>query len=250
MVTYFCGEAVNGLYTAAYKIPNLLTIFGNIFIESWQFSAVLENRKVTLNETAEQETFRRRRVTNFFSQIFRGYAPLLYIMGGCMIMLSQLFARILFAPAFYAAWTYIPVLLTATVFSALSNFVGSVYLVEKKSNMSHLTTAVAALVNVLLNLLLIPAMGAMGAALATMVAYGVLLLIRMINARRYIPFLCQPTRQLISTVLIILQALFVSPIFNSFVMGTILFFLLVLNNVGPLWRTVTAKFLTKKAENN
>ncbi|MBQ7337666.1 MAG: polysaccharide biosynthesis C-terminal domain-containing protein [Clostridia bacterium] len=238
MVTYFCGEAVNGLYTAAYKIPNLLTICGNIFIEAWQFSAVVENRKRAEQETLQEAALRRRSVTSFFSRIFRGYAPLLFILGGAMIMCSQLFAKLLFDPSFYAAWTYIPVLLAATVFSALANFFGSVYLVEKKPNMSLLTTAIGALINILFNLLLIPAMGAMGAAIATLLAYAVLLLIRMINARRYIPFLCQPTRQWISAVLLVLLALSISPIIESFLLGAILFFLLVLNNAGPLLRSV------------
>ena len=86
-----------------------------------------------------------------------------------MIMCAQLFAKILFAPSFYAAWTYIPVLMAATVFSALSNFVGSVYLVEKRANMSLITSAIGAVLNVMLNLLLIPVWGVVGAAVASLV---------------------------------------------------------------------------------
>ncbi|MBQ8717852.1 MAG: lipopolysaccharide biosynthesis protein [Clostridia bacterium] len=239
MVTYFCGEAANGLYTAAYKIPNLLTICGSIFIEAWQFSAVVENRK-RREEESEQECLQRRRsVTGFFGRIFRGYGPLLFIGGGAMIMCSQLFAKILFDPSFYAAWTYIPVLMAATVFSALSNFVGSVYLVEKRANMSLITSAIGAVLNVLLNLILIPAMGAMGAAIATLCAYAALLLIRMINARRYIPFACQPTRLITSCALLVFLALFISPLWHSFGAAAVVFFLLALNNIGPLYRCVT-----------
>ena len=239
MVTYFCGEAANGLYTAAYKIPNLLTIIGNIFIEAWQFSAVVENRKRRAEELVSEYEQRRRSVIGFFSRIFRGYAPLLFMAGGAMIMCAQLFAKILFAPSFYAACTYIPVLMAATVFSALSNFVGSVYLVEKRANMSLITSAIGAVLNVMLNLLLIPAMGAMGAAIATLIAYGVLFLIRMINARRYIPFACQPSRLGISCGLLILLALLISPILRSFGFAVVVFFLLMLNNVGPLYRSLS-----------
>ena len=238
MVTYFCGEAANGLYTAAYKIPNLLTICGSIFIEAWQFSAVVENRKRRERESELESIQRRRSVTGFFTRIFRGYAPLLFIGGGAMIMCSQLFAKILFDPSFFAGWVYIPVLMAATVFSALASFVGSVYLVEKRANMSLLTAAIGAVLNVMLNLLLIPAMGAMGAAIATLVAYAALLGIRMINARRYIPFACQPTRLCTSCVLLILLALFISPIWRSFGAAAVVFFLLVLNNIGPLYRCV------------
>ena len=89
----------------------------------------------------------------------------------------------------------------------------------------------------LFNLLLIPAMGAMGAAIATLIAYAVLFFIRMINARRYIPFACQPSRLGISCGLLILLALLISPILRSFGFAVVVFFLLMLNNVGPLYRS-------------
>lgn len=239
MVTFICGEGVNGLYTAAYKIPNLLTIFGNVFIEAWQFSAVVEN-KGEEQETEDElhRAKRERRITNFFSRVFRSYASLLFVMGGAMMMCSQLFAKVLFSSSFFAAWIYIPLLLVATVFSALANFVGSVYLVKKKSMLSLLTTLIAAVVNILFNFLLIPTIGAIGAACATLLAYVVLFVIRLVNARQYIPFRCQPTRLIISAVLMILQALFISPIWDHFVAGSICFILLTLNNMVPLCRSI------------
>jgi O-antigen/teichoic acid export membrane protein len=77
MVTYFCGEAQNGLYAAAYKIPNILTIAGGIFIDAWQFSAVIANRGATNLETNEQADERRRSLSAFFSRIFKGYGAFL-----------------------------------------------------------------------------------------------------------------------------------------------------------------------------
>jgi O-antigen/teichoic acid export membrane protein len=249
MVTHFCGDATNGLYTAAYKIPNLLTIAGNIFIEAWQFSAVVENRKRSDLETAWQKATRQRHISAFFGRIFCAYAPLLFILGGIMLMCSELLAGILFDPSFMAAWVYIPILVTATVFSALSNFVGSVYLVKKKPNLSLLTTAIAALINVLLNLALIPGMGAMGAAIATLIAYGALFFIRLGNARRYVPFVCQLPRQIISTLLIVLTAICISPIGNSFLLAVVFFFFLMLNNVNPLIKGIYQRIEQKKRKN-
>ena len=40
IVTYFNGVSTSGIYTAAYKIPNFVTIFASIFIDAWQISAV------------------------------------------------------------------------------------------------------------------------------------------------------------------------------------------------------------------
>jgi O-antigen/teichoic acid export membrane protein len=242
MVMYFCGDAANGLYTAAYKIPNLLTICGSIFIEAWQFSAVIESNKSGESETIEQSILRKQRVTRFFTVIFKGYTGVLFLGAGAMILFSRIFARVLFAPGFFAAWVYIPVLIAATVFSALSNFTSSVYMVEKKSNMALLTAAIGALVNLLLNFILIPAMGPMGAALATLIAYTVVLASRLYNARRYIPFRCQPLRLGINTVLIILLALLSCPIMINLPWALVVFTLIVLNNIFPILHSMRRWF--------
>ncbi|MDE6723254.1 MAG: oligosaccharide flippase family protein, partial [Eubacterium sp.] len=56
MVTYFKGVALSGLYTAAYKIPNLVVVFAGVFINAWQISAVDE--------------YNNRGNSKFFSNIF------------------------------------------------------------------------------------------------------------------------------------------------------------------------------------
>jgi hypothetical protein len=94
MVTHFCGDATNGLYTAAYKIPNLLTIAGNVFIEAWQFSAVVENRKRSDLETAWQKATHPLRHTLCCGSVWKCYygawifSVLVFIFG------RRLFSRI------------------------------------------------------------------------------------------------------------------------------------------------------------
>ena len=39
MLTAFCGVAVTGIYSVAYKIPTFLTTFTTIFMSAWQISA-------------------------------------------------------------------------------------------------------------------------------------------------------------------------------------------------------------------
>ena len=202
MVTYFCGEAQNGLYAAAYKIPNVLTIVGGIFIDAWQFSAVVANRRSSGCETEDEALERRRSLAAFFSRIFKGYAAFLLLGAGGLILLIKPVATILFDPSFFTAWQYVPVLLVATVLSALSNFVGSVYMVECRGTPTMVTAMIGAVANVLLNLWLIPMMGPMGAALATMASYFLIFLIRLIHARRFIPFRTSPVWLSLSTVLL------------------------------------------------
>ena len=186
MVTHFWGEAQNGLYAAAYKIPNILTIACGIFIEAWQFSAVVANRKANDAETREETQERRRALSAFFSKIFKGYGAFLCLATGGLILMSRPVAMLLFDPSFFDAWQYIPVLLVATALSALSNFAGSVYMVECRGVATMVTSLIGALTNIGLNLLLIPSMGPMGAAIATLLSYLIVFVIRALHTRRFI----------------------------------------------------------------
>lgn len=188
MVTHFYGEAKNGLYAAAYKIPNILTIACGIFMDAWQFSAVVAGRRARDDESPEEADERRRSLRAFFSKIFRGYGAFLFLAAGGLILLSRPIATVLFDPSFYEAWAYIPVLLLATALSALSNFAGSVYMVERRGTATMVTSMIGAGLNIGLNFWLIPPMGPMGAAIATLISYLVVFVVRAVHARRFIRF--------------------------------------------------------------
>jgi O-antigen/teichoic acid export membrane protein len=95
-----------------------------------------------------------------------------------------------------------PTLLCAAALEALVSFLASVYLVRKKSSHSFFTALAGALSNILLNLWLIPIVGALGAAIASLASYAIVLVLRLIDAPRIIPFkLCLP-RLCISTALL------------------------------------------------
>lgn len=176
MVSAMVNHDVNGLYSAAYKIPTLLTLICMVFIEAWQFSAV--------SESDEKER------SSFFSSVFAAYQGILFMAASALILLSKIATVILLDASYYESWRYIPTLALAMTYSALVTFMGSVYLVKKKSVMSFVTAAVGAAINVALNFLLIPKFenSAMGAAIATFISYFAVMIIRSINTQKYVRF--------------------------------------------------------------
>lgn len=187
MVTAFRGEAENGLYTAAYKIPTVLTLLTGVFSEAWQFSAV---------KTDDPEER-----SKFYTDVFSGFQGLIFVASSFIIALAQVFATILFAKSYFTAWSFIPVLTIASAFSGFVNFLSSIYLVKKRSVKSFLTAMTGALINIFLNFLLIPdsltlggltircaGLGALGAALATAVSYIIVFIIRAVDTRKMVRF--------------------------------------------------------------
>ena len=169
----FHGDVTVGLYAAAGKLPALLTFAAGIFLEAWHFSAI-----------KEREEKRGER----FDQMYGVLLPLLCFTVALMMLFSRPIVQRIFAPEYAGAARFVPFWALATLFSALSSFLGSVYVVKLRSGASFLTALFGAVVNIVLVLLLVPPLGADGAVLATLVSYVTLFLWRIWHCRTILYF--------------------------------------------------------------
>lgn len=192
-IVFFYGASLNGLYAVATKIPTILNVVNQIFISAWNISAIKEY-------DGEDKS-------GFFRGMYASYNFVL--LSGCsiLIMLNIPLARILFSNEFFDAWKYSSILVISTVFSALSSFVGSIFSAVKNSRIFAVSTVIAAIINAGLNLLLIPLLGAIGAAIATAFSFMIVWLIRYICAQKYIKLNSGLLRDIIGYLCIIAQAI-------------------------------------------
>lgn len=195
IVTYMKGSGENGLYSAAYKIPTLITLVATVFIEAWQFSAISDSKD------GEDRN-------SFFGEVFERYQAIIFFGCAALIPLSQIATRALLDDSYFEAWTFIPVLLIATVFSSLTSFMGTIYTVSKKTVMSMVSALFGAVLNIILNILLIPNMGAQGAGIATMISYMSVFVIRAISSKKYMPFKLHVPKLVLNTLIVGAQAIF------------------------------------------
>lgn len=197
LVSWFCGEAVNGVYSAAYKIPTIVNLVSGIFMQAWQFSAVVQS--------ADGEECSR-----FYSQVFRGFLSVIFIGSGGLILLSPWLCRLLLNSAYHEAWRYMPTLLCSAALESVVSFLASVYMVRKKSMHSFLTAVAGTGLNLLLNFLFIPRTGtfggALGAAIATLIGYAAVWVLRMADVPRLLRFRLYLPRQLCSLALLLAAA--------------------------------------------
>ncbi len=193
MVTWFLGEAENGIYAVSNKLPTVLTLISTVFMQAWQFSAISES------ENDKQEHI------EFYSKVWSSFQSVMFLAGSAITALSVPLIKILTTESFYSAWKFVPMLSLAMIFSAFSNFMGSVYVVEKRSKNSFLTTMVGAGVNIILNFILIPKIGSQGAAIATFASYLAVFIIRIFDAKKYIPFKTHFVTVSINCLIVLLQ---------------------------------------------
>ena len=172
LIALLAGSAATGIYTVANKLPNILLTVASIFSSAWQLSALAQQPR------EEKE--------RFFSNVCSVYTAVAFTAASAVILTARWSTRLLAAPAYYAAWRYVPILTLATAFACLSSFLSSIYMVEQRSAATLVTTVLGAACNLAGNALLIPRLGPMGAALSTLGSYVLLFLVRAVHTR---PFL-------------------------------------------------------------
>ena len=175
MIEFFAGAAALGLFTVASRIPSLINVFVTIFQQSWGISSITE-----MDSTND---------SSFYETVFQCYT--ICVLFACLMLntIIKPFMGIYVAEEFFSSWTMVPLLVvSAAAFSSIAAFFGSLYGALKKSVNNMLTTLASAVTNLVVGYFLISKIGAMGAVISTLIAYGVLAISRMLDVGRYVKF--------------------------------------------------------------
>lgn len=190
------GAAANGIYLVAQKIPTVLNVFITIFQQAWQISAVEEHQNTDVKEFSEK--------------IFKYLQMSMFLCASLLIVIVKPLYRVWVSSAYYSAWIYTPMLLLATVYSCLSKFMETNYLVTKKTMGNLKVTVTGCLVNLGLNIILIPLFGVIAAATTTFIGYLVTFLMTFSDARKESGIRIHPVVIIASTFILIVQGLVLS----------------------------------------
>ncbi len=228
------GDDANGVYALGYKIPTLLLLVTTMFYQAWQMSSIEERDSRDLGR--------------FYQTVFGVYGSLLFIGAGGLIMCVMPLTFILTGGqsssidgelSFFDSYKVAPILITAMIFQCLCQFLSSIYNTRKKSVNSCLTALIAAVVNLILNALLIPVFGMFGAAIATAAAYFACFIVRLFDARKLIYFDVDYFRIFVNAVIIIVMCIFAGKQPTLWwLMNIILFFVVTFFNFPAVAKTI------------
>lgn len=161
-----------GLFTVAAKIPSLINIVTTIFNQAWGISAIKEY-------SSKEES-------SFYSSVFRKYIIVIFLACIFIVMILKPFMKVYVSEEFYISWKIVPLLLMGACYSAISSFCGALYGTVRKSKEIMITTIIACVVNIVVNLIFIPLIGAYGAALGVLLSYMAISYMRMKDVRKII----------------------------------------------------------------
>ena len=190
----FWNASVVGLYTAASKLPAMMNLISSIFQQAWQYS--------TAKEIESEDK------TDFFSTVLRGYLYICMCACAGLILFNKVICRILLKTEFYNAWRFVPLLLFAAMFGCISTYFGTFYQALKKNTMLMISTVAGAIINIILNFVLIPFYGEVGAAIATVISYIVVTVVRVIDLRKKVQLDVQWWRVFVQIVIVMMMMVF------------------------------------------
>ncbi len=155
-----------GLYRANYKLGIFMMLFVSMFQYAWQ-PFFLTNAK----ETNAKEIFSKVLTLFILVSSFIWVFLSLFIED---IVKINFFGRTIIEQGYWEGLFIVPIILLAYLFYGIHvNFTAGIY-IEEKTKYLPFVTGLGAAVNIVVNYVLIPVYGIMGAALATLISYFVL----------------------------------------------------------------------------
>ena len=160
MLAQMAGDEAAGIYAAATKVSELWYFIPTIIVAS-VFPAILKAKK------QDERLYYRR-----LQQLFDLMVWLSVAVALPMTFLSGPIMTTLFGAAYAEAGAVLAIHIWAAVFVFLGLASGKWFIAEGRQILNLQRTLIGALVNIGLNVVLIPEYGALGAAWATVIAYG------------------------------------------------------------------------------
>lgn len=172
IISYVLGAGANGLYAVSNKFPTILSSLLGIFNLSWSESAALH-----INSSDRDE---------FFSDISNTVVKLFTSLGVGMIACMPFVFPLLINVKYSDAYNYIPILILGAVFNVAICLYSAIYIAKKMTKQVANTSIIGAVINIVVNILLIKYIGLYAASLSTAVAYFAMMLYRHFDLKKYI----------------------------------------------------------------
>lgn len=191
VVTFFMGVAANAVYSVANKIPQLLTVAQTTFNMAWQENASIASK----DDDAPA----------YYSQMFRAVFDFMAGVFGLLVAATPILFALLIRGDYGEAYYQMPILFLAMFFFSIAGYLGGVYVAYKKTTSVGITTALAAVCNLVFDIATIQWIGLYAASGSTLISYLFLCVYRMIDLKKFVDIKYDMKR--IIVVLLILTAM-------------------------------------------
>ena len=172
MLTQMVGADANGIYAVANKFPNIVYTCYGFFSTAWKESAA----RILKEENKSQ----------YYNSIYKDIKYFLKAIVIGLIAIMPFVFPLLVNKSYNDAYYYIPILIISIYYTNMSNFYGGIFSAYKDTKIMGTTTAFAAVLNVLINLIFIPKYGIYAATFSTIISNIIIYFYRRYKLKEYI----------------------------------------------------------------
>ncbi len=172
MLTQMIGADANGIYAVANKFPNIVYTCYGFFSTAWKESAA----RILKEENKSQ----------YYNSIYKDVKFFLKAIVLGLIAIMPLAFPLLVNESYNDAYKYIPILIISIYYTNMSNFYGGIFTAYKNTKIMGSTTAVAAVINIVINIIFIPKFGIYAATFSTLISNMVVYFYRRYKIMDYI----------------------------------------------------------------
>lgn len=170
LISIFLGNSMNGIYSVSCKFSNILSSFVQIFNMSWQ-----ENASLHINDKDNVE---------YFSKVLNQVYKLFFFICILILYCIPFVFKFMIGKSYQEAYKYIPILLSGNLYNCIAIILGGIYIARKETKKVAKTTMLGAVLNLIIDLILIKFIGIWAAAISTMISYMFLVLYRYIDIKK------------------------------------------------------------------
>lgn len=170
IVSWLLGVASTGILSIAYKFSNISALVYSVFNLS-----ITESVSIHIADQDFQQ---------YYNNIFSAIAKLFTAFASTLLAFMPIIFIMLVGKNFDEAYNLIPIAASAALLQVMVELLGTVYVAKNNTLSIAATSIVAAFINIITNILLIPLIGIYAAVISTVIAYLVLFIYRFINVNK------------------------------------------------------------------
>lgn len=174
IINIFFGNAANGIYAIAHKIPALCSVIFTMFSISWQQEIV--------------EKIGDPSIARYANSVLNKLVVMLFTICSGLMAGSFILYDYVFDSRYREAMLYSPILILAAALMAVSQFFGGIQIALKRPRQNGITTVIGAVCNLLIHLSLVRHIGLYAAAVSTLAANGIIVGLRLLLLRKAFRF--------------------------------------------------------------
>lgn len=171
IITFFIGTSANGIFSIANKFPSIINTVYGFFQTAWkETSAKIKNSGD---------------IDKHYNEIYIQLSDILFAALVIIIAVLPIIFVYLIDDSYSEAYIYIPFLLLATYLNCVSNFYGGIFTAFKETKSLGTTTMISAILNILINVLLIGKFGIFSAVIASIISNCITAVMRLYKTKMF-----------------------------------------------------------------